>query len=58
MDLRGFGTQRRTWLRELSLDRTDRAVLAFFGGLLVGITVLGFSGYTELWVPALLADLA
>jgi len=58
MDLRGFGTQRRTWLRELSLDRTDRGVLAFFGGLLIGITVLGFSGYTELWVPELLADLA
>ena len=58
MDLRGFGTQRRTWLRELRLDRTDRLVLAFFGGLLVAITVLGFSGYTELWVPPLLVDLA
>jgi energy-coupling factor transport system permease protein len=58
MDLRGFGTQRRTWLRELKLDRTDRLVLAFFGGLLVVITFLGFSGYTELWVPPLLVDLA
>jgi energy-coupling factor transport system permease protein len=58
MDLRGFGTQRRTWLRQLALDRTDRLVLAFFGGLLVAITILGFSGYTELWVPPLLVDLA
>jgi energy-coupling factor transport system permease protein len=58
MDLRGFGTQRRTWLRQLALDRTDRLVLAFFGALLVVITVLGFSGYTELWVPPLLVELA
>lgn len=58
MDLRGFGTQRRTWLRELRLDRTDRLVLAGFGTLLVAVTVLSFSGYTELWVPPALSDLA
>lgn len=58
MDLRGFGTQRRTWLRQLSLDRADRAVLLGFVGLLVVITVLSFTGRTELWVAPWLQDLA
>jgi energy-coupling factor transport system permease protein len=58
MDLRGFGTERRTWLRQLALDRTDRLVLIGFGALLVAITVLSFSGYTQLWVPKFLIDLA
>jgi energy-coupling factor transport system permease protein len=58
MDLRGFGTQRRTWLRELAFDRTDRTVLLGFAALLVGVTVLSFSGRTELWVPPLLESLA
>ena len=34
MDLRAFGTGRRTWLRELILDRTDRLVIGGF--LLLG----------------------
>lgn len=58
MDLRGFGTGRRTWLRELRLDRTDRLTLIGFGALLVAITVLSFSGLTQLWVPDALVDLA
>ncbi len=58
MDLRGFGTQRRTWLRQLALDATDRAVLIGFGGLLVVITALSFAGLTELWVPPFLESLA
>ncbi len=58
MDLRGFGTQRRTWLRQLALDGTDRVVLLFFGGLLAVVTALSFSGLTQLWVPQLLIDLA
>jgi energy-coupling factor transport system permease protein len=58
MDLRGFGTQRRTWLRELCFDRTDRAVLLGFTALLVVITLLSFAGRTELWVPPLLENLA
>jgi energy-coupling factor transport system permease protein len=51
MDLRGFGTGPRTWLRELALDRTDRLVLVGFGLLLAVITALSFAGFTELWVP-------
>jgi energy-coupling factor transport system permease protein len=58
MDLRGFGTQRRTWLRELSLDSTDRAVLLGFAALLIVITIVSFAGLTQLWVPGVLVELA
>jgi len=58
MDLRGFGTQRRTWLRQLALDVTDRLVLAGFALLLVATTALSFLGFTQLWVPEVLIRLA
>lgn len=58
MDLRGFGTQRRTWLRELAFDSTDKVVVIGFAVLLLAITFLSFSGLTELWVPPPLIDLA
>jgi energy-coupling factor transport system permease protein len=58
MDLRGFGTQRRTWLRVLRFDTTDRLVLAGFASLLVVVTYLSFTGRTVLWVPDVLMQLA
>ena len=58
MDLRGFGTQPRTWLRQLAFDRTDRLVLAGFVLLLAVVTFLSFTGRTELWIPDLLVELA
>jgi energy-coupling factor transport system permease protein len=58
MDLRGFGTQPRTWLRQLEFDRTDRMVLVAFALLLLLVTVLSFSGHTLLWVPDELVRLA
>jgi energy-coupling factor transport system permease protein len=59
MDLRGFGTGHRSWLRHLAFDRTDRLVLAFFGGLLILATVAGFATATaQLWTPPFLIDLA
>lgn len=58
MDLRGFGTQRRTWLRQLAFDPTDRVVVVGFGLLLAAVTALSFSGLTQLWVPSQLIDLA
>jgi energy-coupling factor transport system permease protein len=59
MDLRGFGTGRRTWLRHLAYDRTDLAVIAFFGVLLVVATIGGFSGaWSQVWTPPFLIDLA
>lgn len=58
MDLRGFGTGKRTWLRQLAYGRPDALVLAGFSALLIGITLLSFSGLTRLWVPELLISLA
>ena len=58
MDLRAFGTGRRTWLRELTFDRTDKLVLLFFGALLAVVTVTGFIHESELWTPQFLIDLA
>lgn len=59
MDLRGFGTGKRSWLRELRYDRTDWLVLGFFLALLVGVTVGGFnSSISHLWTPQFLIDLA
>jgi energy-coupling factor transport system permease protein len=58
MDLRGFGTGRRTWLRQLAYGTIDWAVLAGFVGLLVAITVLSLTGHTRLWVPDVLIGLS
>jgi energy-coupling factor transport system permease protein len=54
MDLRGFGTGRRTWLRQLAYGRIDLLVLVGFMLLLVSITVLSLTGHTRLWVPGFL----
>ena len=59
MDLRAFGTGKRTWYRELVYDRTDRVILAGVLALLVTFTVLGFAGITsKLFVFPFLLDLA
>lgn len=59
MDLRGFGTGKRTWLRHLVLDRIDRLVILGFLALAVGATVAGFTTFTsQLWTPQFLIDLA
>ncbi|HEU0235471.1 MAG TPA: energy-coupling factor transporter transmembrane component T [Candidatus Limnocylindrales bacterium] len=50
MDLRAFGTHRRTWLRALVFDRTDRLVLVGFITLFVVVTVLAFNGASRLYV--------
>jgi energy-coupling factor transport system permease protein len=55
MDLRAFGTGKRTWLRELRLDPTDRVVLLGFVGLFLVATIAGFTtGSSFLWVPPFL----
>jgi energy-coupling factor transport system permease protein len=54
MDLRGFGTGRRTWLRQLAYGRVDWLVLTGSVGLLVAITALSLTGHTRLWVPGFL----
>lgn len=59
MDLRAFGTGHRTWLRELTYDRTDRIVLTVLLVLLVAFTALGFAHITsKLYVWPWLVDLA
>ena len=58
MDLRAFGTGKRTWLRELILDRTDKLVLVGAPTIFVTITILDLMGYTRLWTPQFLIDLA
>jgi energy-coupling factor transport system permease protein len=58
MDLRGFGTGKRTWIRELAYGRTDWIVLASAVALLVTVTALSLTGQTRLWVPDLLISLA
>ncbi len=59
MDLRAFGTGRRSWLRELVYDRTDRLILAFLTVLLVTCTLAGFAGISsKVYVLPFLVDLA
>jgi energy-coupling factor transporter transmembrane protein EcfT len=59
MDLRAFGTGRRSWLRELRYDMQDRLVLLGFTALLVVVTILGFLGITsKLYVFPFLLTLA
>ena len=59
MDLRAFGTGKRSWLRHLVLDRTDRLILLGFGALAVTLTVAGFmTSISEIWTPQFLIDLA
>ena len=56
MDLRGFGTGRRTWYRVLHYDRTDRLLLSTCGLIAVILTAASFMGLARLWVfPPLLA---
>ncbi|MFL5681415.1 MAG: energy-coupling factor transporter transmembrane component T family protein [Chloroflexota bacterium] len=59
MDMRAFGTGKRTWLRHLRFDRTDWLVIAFFAALLVVTAIAGFVGTTaKLWVPPFLIGLS
>lgn len=58
MDLRAFGTGRRTWLRHLAFDRIDWLMLIGFAVVLLVVTVASLTGHTELWVPEVLEELA
>ena len=59
MDLRAFGTGRRTWLRHLALDRTDRLILLGFAALALTLTIAGFTtSISSIWTPPFLVDLA
>jgi energy-coupling factor transport system permease protein len=59
MDMRAFGTGKRSWLRELAFGRSDLLVIGFFGLLFVTATIAGLAGLTtHLWTPQFLKDLA
>jgi energy-coupling factor transport system permease protein len=59
MDLRAFGTGKRTWLRHLALDRTDVLILVVFVALAVTLTIAGFTtAVSSIWTPDFLIDLA
>jgi energy-coupling factor transport system permease protein len=59
MDLRGFGTGKRTWLKHLVYDRRDKLVIAYFVAQFALLTVLGFTtDISQIWVPPFLIDLA
>lgn len=47
MDLRGFGVGRRTWLRHLRFDRTDRLVIGLFVLFAVVATFLNVTSRTD-----------
>jgi energy-coupling factor transport system permease protein len=52
MDLRGFGTGKRTWIRHLAFDRTDRLVLGFFLAVFALVTLSDYAlGTSVIWVP-------
>ncbi|MEX0709967.1 MAG: energy-coupling factor transporter transmembrane component T [Chloroflexota bacterium] len=44
MDLRGFGVQRRTWLRQLQYGRADLVLLGLFLAFVAVATFVNFSG--------------
>ncbi len=59
MDLRGFGTGRRSWLRHLAFDGADRLLILGFLLILVIATVAGFTTpSSHSWTPQFLIDLA
>jgi energy-coupling factor transport system permease protein len=47
MDLRGFGTGKRVWYRELHMDTVSRVVVAAFAAFLIVATVLNATGHSE-----------
>ena len=55
MDLRAFGVQRRTWLRELRYGRSDWAVIGLFVAFVVLATFLNFSGRSPHYLLPLFA---
>jgi len=55
MDLRAFGVQRRTWLRELRYGRSDWTVIGLFVAFVVLATFLNFSGRSPHYLLPLFA---
>jgi energy-coupling factor transport system permease protein len=60
MDLRAFGTRRRTWMRrdELRFRGRDWLLVGLGVTILVTYFSAGLSGYGRFWVPQFMLDLA
>jgi energy-coupling factor transport system permease protein len=58
MDQRAFGVGPRTWVRQLTYRRADKALIVASILLFVGSTILAFMGIGRLWVPEVLLRLA
>ncbi|GAB4532261.1 MAG: energy-coupling factor transporter transmembrane component T [Anaerolineae bacterium] len=58
MDLRAFGIGPRSWVRQLTYQHADKALIAISVILFIGSTALAFMGVGELWVPPILLNLA
>lgn len=53
MNLRAFGTAKRTWITELKYSKTDIAFIAFGAVIMIALMIIrwGF-GIGEFWIPA------
>ncbi|MGG7465842.1 MULTISPECIES: energy-coupling factor transporter transmembrane component T family protein [unclassified Plantibacter] len=52
LDLRGFGTQKRTWLRQLAFGPLDILIIVFFALLAVAASAASLTGWMPpLWTP-------
>jgi energy-coupling factor transport system permease protein len=51
MDLRGFGTGKRTWLRDLAYQDLDRWALAVMALTLIAATIADLTGKLNPWYP-------
>ncbi len=58
MDLRGFGTGRRTWLEKLRYSGLDYVVIVFSVAVFLGTVIIRLLGYGTFWVPPFLYALA
>ena len=52
MDLRSFGTRKRTWLRVLTYQRLDYFVILLMATAVVVTTIANVTGHLGTWIPA------
>lgn len=58
MDLRAFGTRKRTWLKELHYRLRDYLFMGLGLAVFIGFMILFFLGYGDFWLPNWVAALA
>jgi energy-coupling factor transport system permease protein len=58
MDLRAFGVQKRTWLKQLHYRTRDYFFIGLGLTIFIGFLVIFFLGYGDFWLPGWMVDLA